>query len=95
MALFSSTPKETKEEKQARKARELLEKYGLETVNEKDQASIRVIVNELAGSAFMEAGVALSAKAEDNLKIHYLHALVEQNWIIIRLLDQVNKKLDK
>ena len=90
---FSITPpKETKEEKQDRKIRELLQKYGLEDLSEKDTESIRLIANELMGTGLMETGIALTGKAEDNLKIHYLRALVEQNWIIIRLLDQIAKK---
>lgn len=88
--------KETKEEKNTRQTAELMARYGLDTISEKDRQSIQNIINDLAGSGLMKAGVALSfGKAEDQLKIGYLSALVEQNWIIIRQLDRLNKALEK
>lgn len=88
--------KETKEEKQERKNQELLAKYGLENMTDKDLESIRNIINDLMGNGLFKTGMALSfAKAEEQAKVTYLSALVEQNWIIIRQLDQINKKLDK
>lgn len=94
MGLFGGN-KETKEDKQARKERELLEKYGLENLSGKDLESVKAIVAELAGNKWLETGALFSgAKSEDLVKMSALTALVEQNWIIIRQLDQINKKLD-
>lgn len=94
MGLFGN--KETKEEKQARKEAEMLAKFGLEDLTGKDLESVKSIVAELAGNKFLEAGALLSgAKADDLVKVSDLTAIVEQNWIIIRLLSQINKKLDK
>lgn len=93
MSLFGKNEKETKEEKQARKNQELIEKYGLENVNEKDLESIRRIINDLMGSELIKTGTALSfGKPEEVAKLSYLSALVEQNWIIIRQLEQLNNK---
>lgn len=92
MALFGG---ESKEEKQAKKAEALLEKYGLQNLSDpQDLASVKKITNELAGSGFSEAGMKLSmgTKTEDLLKVSYLGAIVEQNWIIIRQLDKLNNK---
>lgn len=92
MGLFGD--KESKEEKQARKERELLEKYGLTQVDERDIDSIRKIISDLAGNDLIKTGMALSfSKAEDQAKVSYLSALVEQNWIIIRQLDRLNKQM--
>lgn len=94
MALFGK--KESKEEKKARKEAELLAKFGLEDLTGKDLESVKTIVNELAGTKLMETGLALSSvKAEEQIKMSNLSALVEQNWIIIRQLNELNKKLDK
>lgn len=94
MGIFGE--RETKEEKQARKERELLKKYGLQNVNKKDLESIKTILNELAGTGLMKTGMALSfAKAEEQVKTAYLSALFEQNWIIIRQLDRLNKQISK
>ena len=44
----------------------------------------------------IEFGSQLSGmKSEDTLKVSYLRAIVEQNFIIIRELDEISKKLDK
>lgn len=95
MALFGKE-KETKEEKEARQVAELMQKYGLETLNPKDTESIRRIMSNLAGTGLMKTGLALSgAKAEEQVKIGYLSAIFEQNWIMIRQLDRIAAALDK
>lgn len=92
MALFGGN-KETKEEKQARKAQELLEKYGLQDLSDqRDLESVKNISLSLAGNGLLELGTSFSAKSEDLVKMSYLSALVEQNWIIIRQLDRLNRK---
>ncbi len=92
MALFGGN-KETKEEKQARKVQELLEKYGLQDLSDpRDLESVKRISESLYGNKLIELGTALSGSGEDSAKLAYLSALVEQNWIIIRQLDQLHKK---
>lgn len=91
MGLLSS---ESKDNKQARKETELLKKYGLTDMDEKDIESVKKIVSDLVGNGLFKAGMALSfAKAEEQAKVTYLSALVEQNWIIIRQLDRISKSL--
>lgn len=93
MALFGST-KETKEEKEARRVQELMQKYGLENISKVDADSIERILGDLAGKNLIRTGLALSGvKAEDQVKMDYLSALMEQNWIIIRQLDRISKIL--
>lgn len=97
MALFGKE-KETKEEKQARKEQETLAKYGLDTLTDQtDIDSVKKIVSELVGTGLMEAGMKLSmgAKPEDQLQVQYQRVLMEQNFIIIRQLDRLNKLLDR
>ena len=91
MALFGG--KETKEDKTARKTQAMLEKYGLEYLDEKDMESVRSIGNALMGNGMIELGTALTGSGVDVAKMSYLRALIEQNWIIIRQLDRLNKKL--
>lgn len=98
MALFGGG--ESKEEKKARKEREemekFMEKYQLNDLSEQDLVILKRIAGDLAGNGFLKAGMALSfAKAEEQAKVTYLSALVEQNWMIIRLLSEINSKLDK
>lgn len=95
MALFGGQ-KETKEEKQERKAQEILAKYGLDELSDpRDLASVKNISLSLAGNGLLELSTLFSAKAEDQVKMGNLSALVEQNWIIIRQLDRLNKNLEK
>ena len=93
MALFGA--KETKEDKVARKTQAMMEKYGLEYLDPKDLESVRNIGYALMGNGLIELGTALSGSGVDVAKMSYLRALIEQNWIIIRQLDRLNKKLDQ
>lgn len=97
MSLFGG---ETKEEKKIRKQQEeiqkFMEKYNLNEVREEDLVVLRRIANDLTGNELFKAGMALSfAKAEEQAKVTYLSALVEQNWLMIKLLSEINSKLDK
>lgn len=92
--------KETKEERKQRREQEemkkFMDKYNLDEVNEKDLVILRRIASDLNGNGFLKAGMALSfAKAEEQAKVTYLSALVEQNWLMIKLLSEINSKLDK
>ncbi|WP_425539405.1 hypothetical protein [Microaceticoccus formicicus] len=94
MALFGK--KETKEEKEERKLQEFMERYQLESLDEKDLIVLQRIANDLVGNNFFKVGMALSfAKAEEQAKVTYLSALVEQNWMIIRQLGRLNENIEK
>lgn len=89
MALFNNA---AKEDKKAEKAEALLKKYGLQELKDpRDVESVRAIANSLMGNKLIELGTALSGNGEDVAKMTYLSAIVEQNWIIIRLLDKIAK----
>lgn len=98
MALFGNGTKETKEEKQARKEREALEKYGMQDLTDPDDIeSVKKIVSELVGTGLMEAGITLGGGTEKDIlktQLYYQRALLEQNFIMIRQLDRISKKLD-
>lgn len=96
MGLFGDNKnKETKEEKKERKIREMMSKYDLDNLSSEYYSNVRNIYYGLMGTGMMEFGASLSGmKSEDSLKISYLNALIEQNWIIIKQLDSISKKLD-
>ena len=95
MALFKSA--EDKAAEQARKEKELLEKYGVNSLTDpEDLASVKKIAQELYGTSLMEAGMKLNmAKAEFQLPISYQRAIMEQNFIMIRQLDKIIQLLNK
>ena len=92
MALFGA--KETKEDKAARKAQAVMDKYGLSEIEPKDLESVRTITNSLMGNSLIELANIFNGNSVDSAKMSFLRALVEQNWIIIRQLDRLNKRLD-
>lgn len=90
MALFGG---ESKEDKQERKAQELLAKYGLNDLSDpRDLENVRNISRSLMGNKLIELGTAMSGSGPDTAKMSYLSAIVEQNWIIIRQLDKLINK---
>lgn len=92
MALFNNV---SKEEKDAQKLQEMMNRFGLDHLSQKDYESCKKIINDLLGLGLIKAGMALSfAKGEEQCKVGYLSAMVEQNWIIIRQLDEMNQRLD-
>lgn len=96
MALFKSQDEKIAEQNQ--KEFEMLERFGLTGLeNPKDIQSVRKIVAELAGTGLMEMGVRLGASEKAALQVQmvYQRAMLEQNFIIIRQLDQLIKMLDK
>lgn len=91
MGLFGN-----KEDKKNRKVAELLTRYNLQELSDQnDLQSVINIAEDLAGNNLITFGTTLSGKAEDVAKLTYLSALIEQNWIIIRQLDRLNKKLEE
>lgn len=97
MALFGSGgEKKTKEEKQAEEIQKFVDKYGLDALSSEDLTIVKRIAGDLAGNGFLKAGLALSfAKAEEQAKVTYLSALVEQNWLIMNQLSRLNRNLEK
>ena len=92
MGLFGSP--EEKAAKQEEKLNKMMEKYGLEKLPAEYRDKVKEINTELMGTGMMEAGLKLSmsGKTEEVLQVYYLKAIMEQNWIIIRLLNDLNTK---
>ncbi|MDD2378230.1 MAG: hypothetical protein PHD10_04970 [Bacilli bacterium] len=89
MALFKS-----KEEKDQENIEIFMKKYHLENIDQEDLEILKRVANDLAGNGLFKAGLALSfAKVEEQAKITYLSALVEQNWLIIRQLSKINQNI--
>lgn len=90
MALFN---RESKEDKQAEKLQAFLNKYDLNGIQDPATLEvIRSIANTMNANRFTEVGSALQGNGQELAKQTYLKALVEQNFIIIRQLDQLIKR---
>lgn len=89
MSLFDG---KSKEERQAEKLQKMMHKYHLENIDPKYSDAVKDIQNELLGTGLGELGVKLSMPdITKALPIYYLRTLIEQNWIIIRQLDDIEK----
>lgn len=91
MGLFKS--EEQKQLENEEKIKKIMEKYELSSLAPEYQEAIKNINAELSGNKLINLGTSLSGTPEDTAKLSYLSALVQQNWIIIRLLDELNKKI--
>lgn len=93
MALFGG--KETKVDKKEAKTQAILEKYGLEQLTGKNAEAVRAIAQNMTAGNWIELGTALSGKSEDVAKLGYLRSIMEQNFIIIRQLDELINLMKK
>lgn len=81
----------------------MLEKYGLNLddytygdLRNRNAQDIQKIASSLAGNKLLQAGMTLSfAKSEEQAKVSYLGALVDQNWILIRQNEAILRALAK
>lgn len=94
MALFGNDEKkqakeQAKMDKQAEKEQKILQKFGVDNLtNPQDIASVRKIAQEMAGTGLMEFGMKLK-NPDVMVPVSYQRAMVEQNFIIIRQLDEL------
>ena len=90
MGLFDS--KEEKDAKKEAKLMEAMAKYGLQEISSDYAPYVRDIQLDLMGNKLIELGATLQGNGVDSAKMSYLSAIMKQNWIIIRLLDEIAKK---
>ena len=87
---------EKMEKRDEKKAAKVYPKFGLEDVSAKYADAVGEIAASLSGNVMGEVGTAIAGgKTEDIVKMTYLKALTQQNWILIRQMDEISKKLDK
>lgn len=87
MGLFST---------QEEKAKKIMDKYELSNLSKEYRNAVKNINTELLGSGLSEFGNLLAPDTNTALRvqIQYLNSIVQQNWIIIRQLDAINKNLE-
>lgn len=80
-------------EKRDQMTQELMEKYGLENLTDPiDIQSVQNIAYDLYEHGMIEFMSRFHAKGSDAAKLSYLDAIMQQNFIIIRLLDKIANK---
>ena len=93
MGFFKSEEEKQKEKEE--KLNRIMSKYGLDELEDKYKTAVSNINSELVGTGAMEFGNMLSFDEKTALKLntYYINALIQQNWIIIRQLDEISKKI--
>lgn len=87
---------QSKEEKKEAKIQNLLQKYGMQELTDpRDIQSVREIASDLLGQKMIQLGTALQGNSADLANMALLRAQVEQNYVIIRLLNQIEKNTRK
>jgi len=88
--------RESKEDKQAKEIQKFMEQYQLEDLDEKDLIVLQRVASKLLAMGLFNFGMVFSfPKAEERLKVGYLGAMVDQNWMMIRQLSRLNKNIEK
>ncbi|NLO83132.1 MAG: hypothetical protein GX094_08775 [Clostridiales bacterium] len=95
MGIFGGK-KKSKEEKYQEKMNDFMERYHLEDIDEKDLLVLQRIANDLFRKEIIQEETVLAfANVVEQAKISYLSVLTEQNWMIIRQLNKLNKNIEK
>jgi hypothetical protein len=80
------------EEKKQEKVEKLLERYKVQNVSADISDDVMAIAQDLAGNKMIEVGTLLQGNGADATKMSYLSAIMKQNFIIIKLLDEIAHK---
>lgn len=85
--VLTKTGEENEEEKQSNLDSQI-RKYNLEELSEEDKEQAHSILFGLKGTGI----IALGSKAVDKAKIDLLKKIIEQNWLIIKMLNEIKNK---
>ena len=93
MALFKSKEekKRTREERQENAIKEFFNTRNLDNLTEEDKEFVNLIREEIEETTrYMVKG-----KQEEIMQLEMMNILIEQNWLIIKLLNEISQRLDK
>lgn len=94
MALFKSNEQKADEKEQ--KVQQMMAKYGLQNLTDpEDIKSVRSIMYDLAGSGLSSFGALLSGddvKVNVRVLVQFQKAIIDQNFMLIRILDRIANK---
>ncbi len=81
------------EERREQMTQAMMMQYGLEDLSDPiDKQSVQNIADDLYDKGMIELISNFHGKGTDALQLSYLNAIMQQNFIIIRLLDQIANK---
>lgn len=83
--------KEQKQEKKQDKLEELMERNNLQNLAQEDKETVESIFKSLSYTPIVGRG----GNKVDDATLNMTQAIIDQNLIIIKLLSEINHKLDK
>ncbi len=87
--------KKSEEEKLNEKREKFMKKFGLEGLEEQDLKILDSILLDLAGTGgFLGQITSITMSPADMQKVNASWCIVRQNWMILRQLNKLNKKLE-
>lgn len=89
MGMFGRKEKKAQEEKE--KLEKRTEQYNLNDLSEENKKSVKLITDKLMGTTLV--GLGSTAGEQANLRLQ--QAMIDQNFLMIKLLNEINDKLDK
>lgn len=99
MALFKSKDgkEQAKQQQNEDRIKLFLSYYNLDNIDDRDKSNILDMANQDVALKFMDVGTFLSGNEKDFLQqIAYQQQLMrDQNFLIIKQLDRLNKNLEK
>lgn len=95
MAIFGRN-KEKNETKKQKKAENYLKKHNLNNLESDINHQVNRIASDMSGAELTKIAMGLTfSDTEEQAKVGYASAQVEQNWIIIKQQDEIIKQLKK
>ena len=96
MSMFKSKEDRATEKlnKEAIKLEQLdikMAQYGLENLSLEDKQRVKLILTSVTETGL----ILLGSKPEDTAKLSLMKSTIEQNFMIIKLLNEISTKLDK
>lgn len=83
--------KDKKEEKKRDKIEDLTSRYNLDELSQEDKEYMSSLIKGMSGTT----AIGFTSSAEDTAKIGLLQTIIEQNFLTIKLLNEISNKLDK
>ena len=81
------------EERREQMTQEMMMQYGLDDLSDPiDKQSVQNIADDLYEHGMIDFGSKYHGAGTDAVKLSYLNAIMQQNFIIIRLLDKIANK---
>ena len=79
------------EERTQESIEEITSRYNLDALSQEEKEYVSSLIKGMSGTT----AIGFTSSAEDTAKIGLLQTIIEQNFLTIKLLNEISNKLDK